>query len=287
MERPTWYGNGAKALTVLLISLVVIYPFLVVVSTSLSSESDIIRAGGLVTWPSHPTLAAYRVVFSGGVVTKALVISLGVTVIGTLLSLLATVGMAYGLSRNGVVGGRFLLLMALFTMLFSPGIIPNFLVVKQLGLLGSLSALVLPTLVSAFNLVVLRSFFMGLPQELYDSARVDGAGDFRILTRLVLPLSKGVIAVVSLFYAVGYWNAFFNAMLYLNDSAKWPLALVLRVFVTQGDSMSSSASLGDGAIPSQAIQMAVVVTSLVPILLVYPFLQRFFSKGVLSGAIKG
>ncbi len=284
MEPPSRFAAVGKAVAIAAIFVVVVYPFLAVVATSLSTEADITKAGGLVIWPPHPTLAAYRTVLSGGIVTQALVVSLGITVVGSLLSVAATVGMAYGLSRRDVVGGRFFLVTALFTMLFSPGIIPSFLAVKQLGLLNSFASLILPSLVSAFNLIVLRSFFMNIPDELYDAARIDGAGDFRILVRLVLPLSKGVLAVVGLFYAVGYWNAFFNAMLYLNDDSKWPLALVLRAFVTQGDSISAGS---EGIVPQQAIQMAVVVVSVVPITLVYPFLQRFFTKGVLSGAVKG
>ncbi|GAA4204356.1 carbohydrate ABC transporter permease [Actinocatenispora rupis] len=286
MEPPTRIGLAAKVLALAAIAVLVLYPFVAVLSTSLSSEAEISRHGGLVLFPTSPTLDAYRVIFAGGVVTSALVRSILITAVGTACSLAATVGMAYGLSRRGVVGGRFFLLVALFTMLFSPGVIPNFLVVKQLGLLDTYAALVLPTLISAFNLVVLRSFFMNLPTELYEAARIDGAGDFRVLLRIVLPLSKSVLAVVALFYAVGYWNAFFNAMLYVNDD-KWPLAMVLRQFVLQGQSLNDTVSSSETSVPAQAIQMAVVVVSLVPILVVYPFLQRYFTKGVLTGAVKG
>ena len=284
MERPSRFGRGAKFLAIVLISIVVVYPFLAVVATSLSSQADIASSGGLVLWPAHPSLAAYRYVFSGGVVSRALWISLGVTVVGTLASLAATIGMAYGLSRRGVVGGRFFLTVALFTMLFSPGVIPMFLTVQKLGMYNSLTALVVPSLVSAFNLVVLRSFFMSLPAELLDAAKIDGLGDWRILTRVVLPLSKAVLAVVALFYAVSYWNAFFNAMLYLNDTDKWPLALVLRGLVIGGEATNAA---NEGIVPQQAVQMAVVVVSVVPIAAVYPFLQRYFTNGVLTGAVKG
>ena len=149
--------------------------------------------------------------------------------------------------------------------------------------------MILPTALSAFNLVIMRGFFMGLPTELYDGARIDGAGEFRILGQIVVPLSKAVIAVVGLFYAVGYWNAWFNALLYLNDSHKWPLQLVLRTYVLQGQSLgdSSAAASGEAPPPQQAVQAAVVIVALVPILLVYPFLQRHFTKGVLTGAVKG
>jgi len=286
MERPTRIGLALKGLVLTLVVAAVAYPLLGVIGTSFASQTDIIKSTGLVLWPDHPSLAAYRTVFTGGVVTRALVVSLGVTVLGTLASLLVTVGMAYGLSRRDVVGSRFMLLTALFTMLFNPGVIPNFLLVNQLGLYNTFSALVLPTLVSAFNLVVLRSFFMNLPEELYDAAKVDGAGDLRTLVRVVLPLSKAVLAVISLFYAVTYWNAFFNAMLYLGDSAKWPLPMVLRTFVLQGQSLDG-ATAGEAVAPVQSVQMAVLVVAVVPILCVYPFLQRYFTKGVLTGAVKG
>ncbi|MFF1836552.1 carbohydrate ABC transporter permease [Streptomyces sp. NPDC058231] len=286
MEKPTRLGQTAKALAVVVVVAAVAYPLLGVIGTSFASQTDIIRSSGLVLWPDHPTLDAYRTIFTGGVVTRALVVSLGITVFGTLASLLVTVGMAYGLSRRDVTGSRFILMTALFTMLFNAGIIPNFLLVKGLGLYDTYAALVMPTLVSAFNLVVLRSFFMNLPEELYDAARVDGAGDFRVLVRIVLPLSKAVLAVISLFYAVTYWNAFFNSLLYLNDSDKWPLPMVLRTYVLQGQSLNA-ASAGEVLAPQQAVQMAVLVIAVVPILCVYPFLQRYFTKGVLTGAIKG
>ncbi|MFC8261793.1 carbohydrate ABC transporter permease [Streptomyces sp. NPDC057291] len=286
MEKPTRIGQAAKVLAVVVVVAAVAYPLLGVIGTSFASQTDIIRSSGLVLWPDHPTIDAYRTIFTGGVVTRALVVSLGITVFGTLASLLVTVGMAYGLSRRDVTGSRFILMTALFTMLFNAGIIPNFLLVKGLGLYDTYAALVMPTLVSAFNLVVLRSFFMNLPEELYDAAKVDGAGDFRILVRIVLPLSKAVLAVISLFYAVTYWNAFFNSLLYLNDSDKWPLPMVLRTYVLQGQSLSA-ASAGEVLAPQQAVQMAVLVIAVVPILCVYPFLQRYFTKGVLTGAIKG
>jgi putative aldouronate transport system permease protein len=266
-----------------------IYPFITVVATSLATQEELTRKGGLILlWPDQPTLTAYRTIFSGGIVTRATMVSIGITVIGTVLSLVTTTAMAYALSRP-IIFGRAILMMVLFTLLFAPGIIPNYLVVKQLGLLNTYAALILPVMISAFNLVVMRQFFMGIPGELIDSARIDGAGDFKILTHIVLPLSGAVIAVVALFYAVAYWNAFFNAMLYLNNNSMWPLQLVLRNYVVQGSPLPGSASPGDeaGVPPAEAMHMAVLVVALVPILLLYPFLQRYFTRGVLSGAIKG
>ncbi len=283
MEKPSIIGQGLKGLVLLAVCFAVIYPFVLVIGTSLSTQEEIAAKNGFVLFPSRPTLAAYELIFAGGIVTDALVRSLAITLVGTAVSVTLTVMMAYGLSRRGLLGGGFFLMTALLTMLFTPGIIPTFLVVKELGLLNSYAALILPTAVSAFNLVIMRSFIMNLPTELTEAARLDGAGDLRILWNLVLPLSKGVIAVIGLFYAVGYWNAFFNAMLYVN-SDKWPLAMVLRQYVLLGSSLENTTEIGA---PSQAIQMAVVVISVVPILCVYPFLQKYFTKGVLTGAIKG
>jgi putative aldouronate transport system permease protein len=286
LERETPFEKMVKICVFTVVIVAVIYPFLSVLATSLASEPDVIKNGGLVIWPEHPTLQAYHTIFAGGVVTRAITVSIGITVVGTLLSLAVTIGMAYGLSRR-IWGSRFFLLLALTTLLFTPGIIANYLAVKQLGLLNTYASLVLPILVNAFNLVVLRQFFMNIPSELVDAAKIDGASDWDVLLMIVLPLSKAVIAVVALFYAVGYWNNFFNALLYLNDSAMWPLQLVLRLYVVQGAPLPSAGDVVENAPPLQSIQMAVVVVAMIPILCVYPFLQRYFTRGVLSGATKG
>jgi ABC-type glycerol-3-phosphate transport system permease component len=181
-------------------------------------------------------------------------------------------------------------MLALLSLLFQPGIIPSYLVVKQLGLLNTYASLIVPVALNAFNLIVMRQFFMDIPQELIDSAKIDGAGELHILFRIVLPLSGAVLAVVALLYAVFYWNAFFQALLYLQDSAMWPLQLVLRQYVIQGSPLpgvTAYSAPGGSPPPTQSIQMAVVVVATLPILLVYPFLQKYFTKGVLTGAIKG
>ena len=287
LERETPFEKLVKFGVFAVILFVVIYPFFSVLATSLASDQDVIKNGGLVIWPEHPTWNSYRTIFNGGVVTRAAMVSVGITVIGTTLSMALTTGMAYGLSRR-IVGGKWILLLALTTLLFTPGIIPNYLAVKQYGLLNSYASLILPVVISAFNLVVLRQFFMGIPSELIDSAKMDGANDFDVLIKIVLPLSKAVLAVIALFYAVNtYWNSFFNALLYLNDSSMWPLQLVLRLYVVQGAPLPTAGEALDSVPPLQSLQMAVVVVALVPILLVYPFLQRYFTSGVLSGAIKG
>jgi multiple sugar transport system permease protein/putative aldouronate transport system permease protein len=238
--------------------------------------------------PDQVTVAAYRAIFAGGVVTRAIGVSLFITVAGTAISLTCTAMLAYALSRPRSFGQKPLLMMVLFALLFTPGIIPSYLVVKDLGLLNSYWSLIVPTSVNAFNVIVLRAFFMRLPGALIDSARIDGASEATILRRVVLPLSKAAMAVIGLFYAVGYWNAFFNALLYINDSSKWPLQLVLQTYVVNNAEIGTG-QLAPGSVlpPQQSLQMAILVVSIVPILLVYPFLQRHFAKGVLTGAVKG
>ncbi|NUW40926.1 carbohydrate ABC transporter permease [Nonomuraea rhodomycinica] len=291
-ERPSLIGRTGKAVVLTAIVVAVVFPVYMVVLTSLSTQEAVTRAGGLVTVPGEMSFAAYEELFAGGVVTRAVLVSLGVTVAGTFISLTVTTLAAYGLSRPGSLLHRPLLFLVLLTFLFGPGLIPKYLVVSGLGLIDSYWSLILPVAVTAFNLVVTRAFFLSIPGEVTDSARVDGASEFTILRRIVLPMSRGVIAVIGLLYAVGYWNAFFDAVLYLNDTAKWPLQLVLRQYVYQGQSMfvgqsADAAAAGRSLPPNLAIQMSIVVIALVPVLFVYPFVQRHFTKGVLIGAVKG
>lgn len=287
--RPTLLGRTVKTVILTVCCAAVLIPFVGIFSTSLADRAEITANGGFVLLPHGVHLAAYRAVLSGGVVTRALVISLLVTTVGTALSLVSTALLAYGLSRTDSVAHRPLLMTVLFALLFAPGIIPSYLVVKQFGLLDSYWSLILPAMVNAFNVVIVRAFFMELPRELLDSARIDGAGDWTVLWRVVLPLSRAVLAVVGLFYAVGYWNSFFSALLYLNDNSKWPLQLVLRTYVVNNTSLGvDQVGAGGSSLPPQtAIQMAILVISIVPVLVVYPFVQRHFSKGVLTGAVKG
>ncbi|MEV0648163.1 carbohydrate ABC transporter permease [Phytomonospora sp. NPDC050363] len=286
MGRPRWYTRLAKAIALTIVVGLVVFPFWTIVATSVASPNEVIENGGWVVWPTTLDFSAYTSIFKGDVITRALLISAGVTILGTATSLVATIALAYALARPGVFGGKPVLLLVLFTFLFPPAMIPSFLVVKELGLLNSFPALVLPVLINVFNLVIMRGFFQGVPTELIEAARLDGAGEFRILTRVVLPLSKSIVAVVGLFYAVSYWNAFFNAVLYM-DAYNYPVQAVLRQYVTQGASLTDIGNAEASILNSpQSVKMAVVVIATLPIILVYPFVQRFFVKGVLTGAIK-
>ncbi|QAY71913.1 carbohydrate ABC transporter permease [Xylanimonas protaetiae] len=285
MGQPSRASQSLKALVIALIVLVMLYPFVYVIAMSFASREA--QASGSA-FPTSYSLDAYRSIIGGGVVTRSLVVTALVTVVGTALSMLFTTTLAYGLTRTRrVPGSRTVLVLVLCTMLFGAGIIPNYLLVRSLGMLDSYWSLVVPGLISAFNMVVVRNFFMGLPEELLESARLDGASEWRIFLQIVLPLSKAVLAVIALFYAVGYWNSFFNAMIYLNDTAKWPIQVVLNQYVVQGTALSTLQAPDQPPPPGQTIQMAVIVVATIPILLVYPFAQRYFTKGVLTGAVKG
>ncbi|WP_251150257.1 carbohydrate ABC transporter permease [Cellulosimicrobium sp. Marseille-Q4280] len=288
---PSPFGQAGKGLALLLIVLVVLFPLYTVVLTSFSTQADINRSGGMVVVPGDFTTAAYQQILSGGIVTRAAMVSIVVTTIGTVLSTVVSVLAAYGLSRPSSLGHRTILFVFLITMFFGAGMIPTYLLVSNLGLIDSLWALILPGAVSAFNVLILRNFFMNIDASITDAARIDGAGDWRIMGQIVAPMSKAAISVVALFYGVGYFNAFFNAMLYINDNAKWPLQLVLRSYVLQGVTLPGSGTgqvdVATGAVTGLPVKMAIMVLAVVPILLVYPFVQRHFTKGVIFGAIKG
>lgn len=289
---PAWRGpthpvvTALKAIFLIFVVIVMAYPLIYVVGLSFATAKGIAENP---FFPTEFTLDAYKTILGGSVVPRSIFVSVGVTVVGTLLSVIFTTTLAYGLSRSSEVPGtRICVYLAFFTMLFSAGLIPTYLLVKELGMLNSLSSLVVPTLISAFNLVVIRNFFMELPSELFESARIDGASEWRIFSSIVLPLSKAPIAVIALFYAVGYWNNYFSAMLYIQDTSKWPIQLVLNQYVLQDSPMTQLAANPMAAPPpAQSVQMAVLVLATAPILLVYPFAQKHFTKGVLTGAIKG
>ncbi|MZQ80844.1 ABC transporter permease subunit [Paenibacillus sp. 5J-6] len=281
--------DTVNVVVLLAIALITLIPFVFVLSGSLTASEELVRRG-VVLIPTQLSLDGYKYIFS----TKTILWSLGVTVFitiaGTLINLFFTTLTAYPLARSEFVGRRPIMLLILFTMLFSGGMIPTFLVVKSLGLLNSYGSLLIPGAISAFNLIILRNFFQQLPDGLEEAAKIDGCNDFQILIRIVLPLSLPAMATFALFYAVGHWNTFFNAILYINDTTKWPIQVWLRqiVILSQGG-IGDSQQMGSDYVapPGEVIKMAVIVVSTVPILLVYPFLQKHFAKGVLLGSVKG
>lgn len=291
-ETPSAAGQTAKGITLTTVVLLILVPVYCVVLTSLSTPGAINRAGGLVLVPDGITLDSYTTMLTGGPVRRALLVTLGITLVGTAVSMVVSVLCAYGLSRSRSLGHRLLLMILVVTMFVSGGLIPTFLVVSELHGYGKYWALILPSAVNVFNILVLRSFYSGTAAELIDAARMDGANEWRILWSVVLPTSRAVTAVITLFYAVGYWNTFFNVMLYMpTESQKWPLQYVLYEYVNLGMNMPGQVNSGFGSGHSQtaplSLQMAVVVLTLLPIVVVFPFMQKHFAKGMLTGAIKG
>ncbi|MBE1443103.1 carbohydrate ABC transporter permease [Paenibacillus sp. OAS669] len=278
----------ANHIVLAIIALAMLLPLLYIVAGSFASDLEI-GSRSFFLIPHDVTINAYKYVFKDNALPRSLLVSVFVTVGGTLVNLFFTFTMAYALSRRNMIGRSFFVKMVVFTMMFSGGIIPTFLVVKNLGLLNSYWAVMLPTAINAFNLIVVKSFFEEIPNELIESARIDGSTDIGVLWRIVLPLSKPVIATFALFYAVAHWNDFFNALIYLTDAKKWPMQVLLRQIVLLATGALDNSVQDPTYVkpPDQSIKMAVIVVGTLPILLVYPFLQKHFAKGVLLGAVKG
>jgi putative aldouronate transport system permease protein len=271
-----------------IIALVTFLPFVHVIAGSFTTVTELAQKQ-FVLIPTIWSLDAYRYIFSTNTLFVALGTSIGVTTAGTLFSMLLTALMAYGLSRRDLDGRRAMMFLVVFTMLFNGGLIPTFLVVKGMGLVDSYASLIIPTAINAFNLIIMRNFFQNLPDGLEESAKIDGASDWGVLFRIVIPLSMPAIATISLFYAVTYWNTYVTAIIYLNDAGKWPIQVILRQIVILASGLAADTSGMDDFVtpPEQTVKMAVIVVATLPILMVYPFLQKHFSKGALLGSIKG
>ncbi|HIW33246.1 MAG TPA: carbohydrate ABC transporter permease [Candidatus Paenibacillus intestinavium] len=270
-----------------IISLITVLPFMHVVAGSFTTSAEL-AVKRFVLIPTEWSFEAYRFIFSTDTIFRAMGVSVGVTFFGTIFSMLITALMAYGLARRDLDGRKYIMFLVVFTMLFSGGLIPTFLVVSKLNLIDSYLALIIPSAITAFNLIILKNFFQNIPEGLEESAKIDGCSDFGILFRIVLPLSMPAIATLSLFYAVTYWNTYLSAILYLNDAAKWPIQVLLRQIVVLASGLEFGAEL-DASVPppEQTVKMAVIVVATLPILCVYPFLQKHFAKGAMLGSIKG
>ena len=269
--------------------IIILYPMLYVAFASFSDSNLLQRHDGLLFAPLGFNLEAYKKVIMNPMILTGYANTLWVLVVGTLCSIITTVLTAYVLSRKNFKAAKFMMKYILVTMYFGGGLVPFYLTVKRVGLYGSLWALILPGLVSSYNLIVMRTAFSSIPDSLEEAAKIDGAGHLTILFRIVLPLSTATIAVVILYYAVAYWNAWFGAMIYLRDRAKYPLQLVMREILIQNDTSSMTTEVGDSsrASVSESIKYAVVIIGTLPILMVYPMIQKHFVKGVMLGAVKG
>ncbi|MBP1975769.1 carbohydrate ABC transporter permease [Cohnella thailandensis] len=265
-----------------------LYPFLYMIAVSLSGTVPVLK-GEVFLWPKDFNLNTYKAVFEKPEIGRAYLNTILYTALGTTIALLITAAGAYALSKRDMLFRRGFMVMVTITLFFSGGMIPTFLVVRSYHLLDTIWAMVLPGAISTWNLIVMRTFFSGMPQEVEESGKIDGLNDIGIFFRLVLPLSKAILATIGLFYGVAIWNNFFSALLYLRDADLFPLQVIVRNMVLQGAGGANGAANvgGDAMIVDESLKYATIIVTTVPILLVYPFLQKYFAKGALIGSVKG
>ncbi|MFK4789652.1 carbohydrate ABC transporter permease [Microbacterium sp. ZW T5_56] len=267
------------------LGIVALIPFIYVLAGSFATESEL-TTRSFFLWPETFSLKAYESILTSPAFLRAIITTVLVTAVGTGIQLLLTAAMAYPLSKANLPGGRLIMGLVVVTLVFSGGMIPTFLVVKDLGLLNTYWALVLPAAINPFSLIIIKNFFQQLPAELEESAKIDGANEVQTLWRIILPLSTPVLATFALFYAVGIWNDFMSPLLYLNDSSMWTLQMFLRQVTVATDLSLVQGDMTELP-PAQGIKFAVIVVATLPILIFYPFLQKHFAKGMLIGGVKG
>ena len=279
---------------VFLILIIIVYPIVFVISASISDPAAV-STGKMWLWPVDITFEGYNRVFQNDDIWLGYRNTIIYTIVGTLIHLALLLPCAYALSRKEVMGKKYLLWIILFTMLFNGGLIPTYLVVKALGMLNTIWAIVIPGVIGAWSILVARTFFQqSIPDQLVEASKIDGASDVYIFVRIVLPLSAPLIAVMALFHAVSLWNQYFNALIYLSDNTKYPLQLILREILVinevgedgTGGGAGSAETLAEQVKTAGLVKYAVMIVSALPLLIVYPFLQRYFVKGVLIGSVK-
>jgi putative aldouronate transport system permease protein len=267
------------------------YPIIYILSASFSS-TDAVTTGRVWLWPVEFSLEGYKAVFKYNQIWIGFRNSLFYMVVGTLINIILTIIAAYPLSRKGFLGKKYFMFLFVFTIMFSGGVIPTYLLVKDIGLLNSVWAMLLPSAMSVFNVIITRTYFQNnIPQEMLEAAQMDGCNDFLFLSKIVIPLSGPILAVITLFYAVGHWNSYFNALLYLRNQSLYPLQLVLRTILIQNqvdpnmlsnvDDMNARQGLAD------LLKYSLIVVATVPLIVIYPFVQKHFVKGVMVGSLKG
>ena len=270
-----------------LVAAVCLFPFVHVAARSVSSESAIVT-GRVTVYPIEAHVRAYSTILGNVGMQQALRFTVLLTVVGTAVNLAITIMGAYPLSKRRLVGRRAIWIFIIVTMFFNGGLIPTYLVVRAVGLLNRIWALILPIAINTFYLIIMKTFFQSIPDSLEESAKIDGASDLQVLVRVVLPLSMPIIATLTLFYSVSHWNQFFLALIYINDTRKFTLQLKLRQMVIQDDiAQMLEGSAFAQSIPRESIKAAAVMYATIPILMVYPWLQKYFVRGVLLGSLKG
>ncbi|MDR2178347.1 MAG: carbohydrate ABC transporter permease [Treponema sp.] len=273
----------------LALSVLMLYPFWHVVMMSFSSVEETTK-GGIFLWPRGFNIETYEAVFKNPQILTGYATTIAVTLAGTFFGTLVTAATAYALSKKYLPFGSALMILILFTMLFSGGMIPGYLLIKNLGLIDNRLSLILPGLISAYNVIIMKTFFSTIPESFEESAYIDGANEVRVFAQIILPLSQATLATIALFMAVGYWNDYFSSVLYINSGEKWALQAVLRFMLTQTQQALTQAGVNVSSVSNTtagSIKAASVVVATVPILIIYPFLQKYFVKGVMIGGVKG
>ena len=271
----------------LLLVLLTLYPCIYVVVASLSDPNEVLKSGGLMVWPKGFQLDTYKLVFQNRMILVGYKNTIFYVVVGTAINLILTIFGAYALSRKDVPGKNAMMMMIIFTMFFRGGMIPEFLINKSIGVYDNRLAIILPYAISVYNLIIMRTFFQNIPVSLEESAKIDGANDFTILFRIMIPLAIPSIAVVGLYYGVEHWNSYMRSLIYLRNRELFPLQIILREILLQNQNEALQSATDTTFAYAENLKYATIVVATVPILCVYPFLQRFIVKGVMIGAVKG
>lgn len=290
MRSKMTFGDYLNYAVLIIFSFLCLFPFVYVVSVSLSDPETYVPLR-FILLPEKFSLASYRFILKTDAFVSSISNSVMVTVVGTILNLIVTFTGAYGLSKNRMPGCKIILSLVTFTLVFNAGIVPNYILMKDLNILNSYMALILPGLTNAWSLLVVRNFMIAIPSEIEEAAQIDGCNDLCCFFRIIIPLSISSIATFALFFAVGHWNSYFNTMLYITDSRKWTLPVLVKSMVMDssntGYGAASALASDTKAVPQDTIKMSAIVLSMLPILVLYPFLQKYFVKGVMVGAVKG
>lgn len=279
-----------NVMIMLFLMFIMIYPLIFIVNASFSDSNALLRHGAGALWkPLEPTLSAYRMAFSNKLIVSGYINTILLVVVGTFVSVMMSSLCAYVLSKKDLKLNKLFTKIIMVTMFFGGGLIPTYVLVKNLGMLNSYWSLILPGAISTYNMIILRTGFASVPESLTESALIDGAGHLRILFKIVMPLSKATLAVICLYYAVGQWNSWFPASIYIQrDTSKWPLQLVLRQILIMNDiNTSQEVAMDQQNSVAESIKYATIVIATLPVLCVYPFVQKYFTKGVMIGAVKG
>lgn len=292
-SKGNWIFDSINALIMIVVVLITLGPFWYCLVGSLSDGYDFLR-GGVFFWPREFTTMNYRAVFADNAIFQAYKITIARTVLGTAASVLFTALVAYGLSKKEIMGRKLYNALMLFTMFFGGGLIPYYLTLKSINLIDSFWVYILPCLFSVWNMIIFQSSFREIPQSLFESAKMDGAGEYRIFIQLVLPLSKPILAAIALFVGVGHWNSYYDSLVYTNSNSLQTIQVFLMKVITSASEATGLGKRAAAAVPEgvkkvtpETIKLATMMATTIPVIFIYPFLQKYFVKGVMIGSIKG